>query len=1023
MVRIAGPSLARLVARGDAAASVARQAVVTTLTHITRDLRAPVTVDDLAPIMAYWRSGVTNVVATVEDAYRDGSSVVHAGLVAALDDARVAAGDVVASPFATVTNPHVEAYLAQAINRLTGVGNEIWEHARAELIEGMRRGEGVRELQDRVRSTVAVSTRRAEAIARTEVNGAANAGAIDQMRVAQVPSTKEWLATPGPRTRPDHAHAEGEVVDLNAKFTVGGFPLDRPHDPTAPASETVNCRCTLIFEVGEDDLFALTAAGGHADKLREYWVHGEGAAKIRWGQPGDFNRCVTHLGKYVGNPQGLCNTYHQEALGVPPGQETADIVALDFHPNEKRDAHGKWTKGGAGKFAPTVGNVKPGTPAVPAHVWQKNADGTVVAESDDGTARLVWHADKKKYDREERSNPQAGWSAAGQSYGKQAAYDQIKAGGWKQPHKQHDLAAHVTSESSPPADDQVKKVAATPPAKKTVPSVKKTASPTKTAPAASAQHAPVPDYNEPYAPGDPEVAWHTLQDGTVVAINPEGSRRHLWSQADNGFVSERLNPATAKWECETHDKQYVLSRQQMEDLLKYGGVQQPPGTMPPASWLGDKSKKSTPKKKLTSTGFAPVPAGNKPGKPIDLAQVTETTHADGTVVAISKDGTERLVWSTDQNKYMLEKKKTKNAEWAFGSYTTAISKESAKYFVTSSKWEQPPNDSPVASWLTGDIAPDKLAPYPAGLQAGKKSLAKNAYAQHPDGTVIAETPDGKMRIYWDASHKSYFTQMRQGNMWVSPPGEASGMTKKNTAAKLLAGDWVQPGPGHAMPNTIYHKNAQRTKATASSPAQPAFKPKPVQTVISVQPGEVHDDNLRFPRPAHAPMLSLDEARVMQKEITTPPPDGAAWQVDQRLAIKAYTGSAYEMMNDCQRYGRDCTTQAESLIARAQSAMRPATRDFTVLRRAKFPNWDPSQHIGDTIQDKGFLSTSIRPGVWAGNIKYQIHIKKGTPGAFVRDISMHSHEDEWLVAHSVKFKIIRAVKDPNDGGWFVQLEAV
>lgn len=54
--------------------------------------------------------------------------------------------------------------------------------------------------------------------------------------------------------------------------------------------------------------------------LREYWTHGEGAAKIRWGTPGDFDRCVTHLEKYVRNPEGLCNEYHVEAVGAPPGK-------------------------------------------------------------------------------------------------------------------------------------------------------------------------------------------------------------------------------------------------------------------------------------------------------------------------------------------------------------------------------------------------------------------------------------------------------------------------------------------------------------------------------------------------------------------------------------------------------------------------------------------------------------------------------------------------------------------------------
>lgn len=57
-----------------------------------------------------------------------------------------------------------------------------------------------------------------------------------------------------------------------------------------------------------------------ARKLREYWVHGPGAVKIAWGTPGDFDRCVSHLRKYVRNPEGLCNEYHQAAVGAPPGK-------------------------------------------------------------------------------------------------------------------------------------------------------------------------------------------------------------------------------------------------------------------------------------------------------------------------------------------------------------------------------------------------------------------------------------------------------------------------------------------------------------------------------------------------------------------------------------------------------------------------------------------------------------------------------------------------------------------------------
>jgi len=58
-------------------------------------------------------------------------------------------------------------------------------------------------------------------------------------------------------------------------------------------------------------------------RLMEYWARGPGAAKIRWGVPGDFDRCVVQLSKYVGPNvvKGLCSNLHVRALGVRPGQE------------------------------------------------------------------------------------------------------------------------------------------------------------------------------------------------------------------------------------------------------------------------------------------------------------------------------------------------------------------------------------------------------------------------------------------------------------------------------------------------------------------------------------------------------------------------------------------------------------------------------------------------------------------------------------------------------------------------------
>jgi hypothetical protein len=58
------------------------------------------------------------------------------------------------------------------------------------------------------------------------------------------------------------------------------------------------------------------------ERLMRYWATGPGAARIRWGEPHDWDRCVAELGKHVGPGmvKGLCANLHQRALGAPPGK-------------------------------------------------------------------------------------------------------------------------------------------------------------------------------------------------------------------------------------------------------------------------------------------------------------------------------------------------------------------------------------------------------------------------------------------------------------------------------------------------------------------------------------------------------------------------------------------------------------------------------------------------------------------------------------------------------------------------------
>lgn len=77
--------------------------------------------------------------------------------------------------------------------------------------------------------------------------------------------------------------------------------------------------------------------GGDGHNLREYWVRGEGAAKIGWGTDGSFARCVTQLSEYVKDPEGLCAEYHKAATGEWPAEEgvpsEGDVESLTENPD------------------------------------------------------------------------------------------------------------------------------------------------------------------------------------------------------------------------------------------------------------------------------------------------------------------------------------------------------------------------------------------------------------------------------------------------------------------------------------------------------------------------------------------------------------------------------------------------------------------------------------------------------------------------------------------------------------------
>lgn len=133
---------------------------------------------------------------------------------------------------------------------------------------------------------------------------------------------------------PAFADAEVFIGPPPDEWLTEGEPLSTEQD--VPESTT---------ELDLDDLVA--AVGRVPEQLADYWLNGEGAAKLG-GPDGYFTRCRAQLAPYVGAGQlsGMCANLHYRKWGTWPGQgagsdgvliaalESVKFTAADFDPVE-----------------------------------------------------------------------------------------------------------------------------------------------------------------------------------------------------------------------------------------------------------------------------------------------------------------------------------------------------------------------------------------------------------------------------------------------------------------------------------------------------------------------------------------------------------------------------------------------------------------------------------------------------------------------------------------------------------------
>ncbi len=136
--------------------------------------------------------------------------------------------------------------------------------------------------------------------------------------------------------------AQGHLAQAREQIVVRGVP-DAPVDVKAIALEVAGEHWTP----SDDELkTAMAALAGdveekvagrelspsdvrNTERLKRYWAHGPGAAKIRWGVAGDFDRCRREVGKYLKTPgqiNGYCALRHHDATGAWPGHAPTEQV-------------------------------------------------------------------------------------------------------------------------------------------------------------------------------------------------------------------------------------------------------------------------------------------------------------------------------------------------------------------------------------------------------------------------------------------------------------------------------------------------------------------------------------------------------------------------------------------------------------------------------------------------------------------------------------------------------------------------
>ena len=130
--------------------------------------------------------------------------------------------------------------------KLGGDTNLLKRQVQDEITRALASGSSYAKIARSITDYGEANFRRSARIARTEghrVQNEARMHSMERAKNAGADVVKQWDATLDDTTRESHAKADGEIREMDEKFSNG---LMFPGDPAGKAAEVVNCRCAML---------------------------------------------------------------------------------------------------------------------------------------------------------------------------------------------------------------------------------------------------------------------------------------------------------------------------------------------------------------------------------------------------------------------------------------------------------------------------------------------------------------------------------------------------------------------------------------------------------------------------------------------------------------------------------------------------------------------------------------------------------------------------------------------------------